>query len=175
MIEHIPELVAAGIDSFKIEGRMKTALYVAVVARTYRQALDDFFESPEKYKSRIPYYRKEIAKCTYRQFTTGFFFGSTDHETQIYDNNTYIKGYTYLGRIEEITEEGLCIFEQKNKFGVGEEIELMLPEGANVPARVEEMYNEYGPVENCPHPGERIRIRLSEPAEEGMILRRSED
>ena len=75
MIEHIPELVEAGVDSFKIEGRMKTALYVAVVARTYRQAVDDYFEDPEKYKKNIPYYQAEIAKCTYRQITTGFFFG----------------------------------------------------------------------------------------------------
>lgn len=171
MIEHIPELVAAGIDSFKIEGRMKTALYVAVVARTYRQAVDDFFEDPEKYKIRIPFYKREIAKCTYRQFTTGFFFGQTDHETQIYDNNTYVRGYTYLGRVEEVTEEGLAVFEQKNKFCVGDEIELMMPDGDNILAKVESMYNEYGAVEGCPHPGERIRMRLSEPVQAGVILR----
>lgn len=171
MIEHIPELVEAGIDSFKIEGRMKTALYVAVVARTYRRALDDFFMDPELYKSRIPYYKEEIAKCTYRQFTTGFFFGPTDHETQIYDNNTYVKGYTYLGRVEAVTEDGLAVFEQKNKFCVGDEIELMLPGGDNILVRTEEMYNEYGPVESCPHPGEKIRVRLSQPAETGWILR----
>lgn len=171
MIEHIPELVAAGIDSFKIEGRMKTALYVAVVARTYRQAVDDFFEDPEKYKNRIPFYKGEIAKCTYRQFTTGFFFGQTDHETQIYDNNTYVRGYTYLGRVEEVTEEGLAVFEQKNKFCVGDEIELMMPDGDNILAKVESMYNEYGAVESCPHPGERIRMRLSEPVQTGVILR----
>lgn len=101
MIEHIPELVNAGIDSFKIEGRMKTALYVAVVSRTYRQAIDDYFEDPQKYIDNIPYYKKEIAKCTYRQFTTGFFFGPTTHDSQIYDNNTYVKGYEYLGTIHE--------------------------------------------------------------------------
>ena len=175
MIDHIPELVAAGIDSFKIEGRMKTALYVAVVARTYRQAVDDFFEDPEKYKDRIPYYKEEIAKCTYRQFTTGFFFGPTDHDTQIYDNNTYVKGYTYLGRVEQVTEERLAVFEQKNKFCVGDEIEMMLPDGKNAIVRVEEMYNEYGPVESCPHPGEKIRVKLSEPAETGWILRQRND
>ena len=75
MIEHIPDLVDAGIDSFKIEGRMKTALYVADVARTYRQAIDDYFTSPELYESRKDYYMDEISKCTYRQYTTGFFYG----------------------------------------------------------------------------------------------------
>lgn len=171
MIEHIPELAAAGIDSFKIEGRMKTALYVAVVARTYRQAVDDYFEDPDKYKERLPYYREEIAKCTYRQFTTGFFFGPTDHETQIYDNNTYVRGYTYLGRVDEVTEDGLAVFDQKNKFSARDEIELMMPEGENITALVEHMYNEYGEVDSCPHPGERIRIRLSEPVRAGVILR----
>lgn len=171
MIEHIPELAAAGIDSFKIEGRMKTALYVAVVARTYRQAVDDYFEDPDKYKERLPYYREEIAKCTYRQFTTGFFFGPTDHETQIYDNNTYVRGYTYLGRVDEVTEDGLAVFDQKNKFSAGDEIELMMPEGENITALVERMYNEYGEVDSCPHPGERIWIRLSEPVRAGVILR----
>ena len=80
MIEHIPELVEAGIDSLKVEGRMKTALYVATVARTYRMALDDYAESEELYRSRIPVYKEEIAKCTYRQYTTGFFFGKPDHK-----------------------------------------------------------------------------------------------
>ncbi|MCR5279257.1 MAG: U32 family peptidase, partial [Lachnospiraceae bacterium] len=89
MIEHIPELVDAGIDSYKIEGRMKTALYVATVARTYRCAIDDYFESPDKYKERLPWYREEIAKCTYRQFSTGFYFGKPNEESQVYDSNTY--------------------------------------------------------------------------------------
>ena len=75
MIEHIPELVEAGIDSFKIEGRMKTALYVATVARTYRKAIDDYLESPEKYQENMPWYLEQIKSCTYRQFTTGFFYG----------------------------------------------------------------------------------------------------
>ena len=97
MIEHIPELVEAGIDSFKIEGRMKTALYVATVARTYRLAIDDYLRDPEYYRSRIPFYKSEISKCTYRQYTTGFFFGKPDKDTQIYDSNTYEHEYTYLG------------------------------------------------------------------------------
>ena len=96
MIEHIPEMIDAGIDSFKIEGRMKTALYVATVARTYRKAIDDCKESVEKYRANMDYYKEEIAKCTYRQFTTGFYFGKTDETSQIYDSNTYIKNCTYI-------------------------------------------------------------------------------
>ena len=74
MIEHIPDLLEAGIDSFKIEGRMKTALYVATVARTYRKAIDDYLESLEKYQENMPWYLEQIKSCTYRQFTTGFFY-----------------------------------------------------------------------------------------------------
>ncbi len=173
MIEHIPELIEAGVDSFKIEGRMKTALYVAVVSRTYRQAVDDYMESEEKYRNNIPHYKEEIAKCTYRQFTTGFFFGKPTHETQIYDNNTYEQSYTYLGMVEEVSEDGLVYFEQKNKFAVGDTIELMMRNGENRFAVVEAMWNQYGePVESCPHPGERIGMKLSVEAEERLIMRK---
>ncbi|MCI9411566.1 MAG: U32 family peptidase [Eubacterium sp.] len=159
MIEHIPELVKAGIDSFKIEGRMKTALYVAVVSRTYRKALDDYFEDPEKYEKNIPYYKEEIAKCTYRQFTTGFFFGPTSHESQIYDHNTYVKGYVYLGMINCVDSDGSGVFEQKNKFSVGDEVEIMKPSGENIRTKVLALRDEDGnEMESCPHPGQSITI-----------------
>ena len=159
MIEHIPELVKAGIDSFKIEGRMKTALYVAVVSRTYRMALDDYFEDPEKYEKNISYYKEEIAKCTYRQFTTGFFFGPTSHESQIYDHNTYVKGYVYLGMISCVDSDGSGVFEQKNKFSVGDEVEIMKPSGENIRTKVLALRDEDGnEMEICPHPGQSITI-----------------
>ena len=97
MIGHIPDLIDAGIDSFKIEGRMKTALYVATVARTYRKAIDDYLKDPALYEKNMPWYLDQISNCTYRQFTTGFFYGKPDSEAQIYDSNTYVKEYTYLG------------------------------------------------------------------------------
>lgn len=175
MIEHIPELVEAGIDSFKIEGRMKTALYVAVVSRTYRRALDDYFEDPEVYHKNIPYYKEEIAKCTYRQFTTGFFFGPTSHETQIYDNNTYVKGYVYLGMIHKVTKDGMGVFEQKNKFSAGETVEIMKPDGSNVRTRVLALYDEDGnEMESCPHPAQQITIRTQCPLSPFDIIRREE-
>lgn len=175
MIEHIPELVEAGVDSFKIEGRMKTALYVAVVARTYRQAVDDYFEDPEKYKKNIPYYQAEIAKCTYRQFTTGFFFGKPSDEAQIYDNNTYLKEYTYLGIVGEQNEEGLYRIEQRNKFSVGEEIEIMKPDGENLTVTVKRIVDEDGAdMESAPHPKQVLYIDLGHPLEKYDILRRKE-
>ena len=175
MIEHIPEMNDAGIDSFKIEGRMKTALYVATVARTYRKAIDDYMESPELYRSNMEYYKSEIAKCTYRQFTTGFYFGKTDQDSQIYDNNTYIKNCTYIGNVQEVTEDGLVAFEQKNKFSVGEEIECMNFDGTNTVCRVEEIYNDrMEPMESAPHPKMQLYVKLDRPVSAGMILRRQE-
>lgn len=177
MIEHIPELLEAGIDSFKIEGRMKTALYVAAVARTYRKAIDDCLVSEEAYQSRMQWYREEIAKCTYRQYSTGFYFGRADEHNQIYDNSTYVSEYIYLGLVEEIQAEGgklLARIRQKNKFAVGDAIEIMKPDGSNVPATVEAMYDEDGgAVESCPHAGQIIRVWLSEAPEPYDILRRS--
>ncbi len=173
MIEYIPEMIEAGIDSFKIEGRMKTALYVATVARTYRKAIDDYLESEEKYRANMDWYRAEIAKCTYRQFTTGFYFGKTDENTQIYDNNTYVNEYIYLGIVEEIKKDTRLVrIEQRNKFCVGDTIEIMKPSGENVPTTVEAMYNEAGePVESCPHSKQLIWLKLSETPEQYDLLR----
>ena len=172
MIEYIPEIVKAGIDSLKIEGRMKTALYVATVARTYRKAIDDYFESEEKYRANMDWYKAEIAKCTYRQFTTGFFFGKPDETTQIYDSNTYINEYIYLGIVDTVTEDGLARFEQRNKFSVGEEIEFMKPDGSNVFTKVEKMYNEkMEEIESCPHPSEVTYVKCSEVPAKYDLLR----
>lgn len=171
MIEYIPEMIDAGIDSFKIEGRMKTALYVAATARTYRKAIDDYYESEELYREHMPWYREEIAKCTYRSFSTGFYFGKPSEENQIYDSNTYVSEYIYLGMIEE-EKEDLVRIEQKNKFCVGDKIEIMKPDGRNITTDVLHMYDEEGTeVESCPHSRQVIWLKLSEKADKYDILR----
>ena len=175
MIEHIPEMIDAGIDSFKIEGRMKTALYVACVARTYRKAIDDYLESEQKYRDNMDWYLSEISKCTYRQFTTGFYFGKPSEEAQIYDNNTYINEYVYLGMVDKKDSESAYI-EQKNKFCVGDEIEIMKPDGSNVATKVLRIVNEDGEdMESCPHSKQKLRIFLSVVPDEGDILRVKND
>ena len=174
MIEHIPELIDAGIDSLKIEGRMKTALYVATVARTYRKALDDYQKDPELYRKNMPWYLDQISNCTYRQFTTGFFFGKPDSESQIYDSNTYIKEYTYLGIVGEV-KDGLIQIEQRNKFSVGETIEIMKPDGRNISALVRGIYTEDGESqESAPHPKQVLYIDLDGEVEQYDILRKKE-
>ncbi|MDD6492381.1 MAG: U32 family peptidase [Firmicutes bacterium] len=172
MIEHIPEMIDAGIDSFKIEGRMKTALYVATVARTYRKAIDDYLESEEKYHANMEWYQSEIAKCTYRQFTTGFYFGKPDENTQIYDSNTYINEYIYLGIVEEVTVEGLARIEQKNKFCVGDKIEIMKPDGRNVETKVLSMTTKEGEkVLSAPHPQQILYLELERRPDQYDLLR----
>ena len=176
MIEHVPELIDAGIDSFKIEGRMKTALYVATVARTYRKAIDDYLESPEKYKENMPWYLDQISHCTDRQFTTGFFFGKPSEEAQIYDSNTYVKEYTYLGIIGEQNEAGLYAIEQKNKFSVGETIEIMKPNGDNIEVTVKQIVDEDGRQQmSAPHPQQKLWVDLGCELTTYDILRRKEE
>lgn len=175
MIEHIPELIDAGIDSFKIEGRMKTALYVATVARTYRKAIDDFKKDPELYRQNMEWYKEEIGKCTYREFTTGFYFGKPGADAQIYDNNTYVKNFTYLGTVEKVDERGFAKIEQKNKFSVGEMIEIMKPDGRNLQVEVKGIYDAEGQAqESAPHPKQELYIDLGVVPEEYDILRRQE-
>jgi len=172
MIEHIPELLDAGIDSFKIEGRMKAALYVATVARTYRKAIDDCLESEEAYRAHMDWYKQEIGKCTYRRFATGFYFGKPGRESQIYDSSTYQSEAVYLGMIEKTDERGYAYLEQKNKFHVGDTIEIMKPDGRNIPVLVEAMEDEQGnPMESCPHAKQRFSARLSRLPEKYDLLR----
>lgn len=175
MIEHIPEMIDAGIDSFKIEGRMKTALYVATVARTYRKAIDDYLENLDKYEANMPWYLDQISNCTYRQFTTGFYFGKPDEEAQIYDNNTYIREYTYLGIIGG-ERDGLYRIEQRNKFSVGETIEIMKPNGENIQVTVQKILDEEGQeMESAPHSKQVLYVDLEGKAEKFDILRRAEE
>lgn len=175
MIEHIPDLVETGIDSLKVEGRMKTALYVATVARTYRKAIDEYFADPALYQSRLEWYKDEIGKCTYREFTTGFFYGKPGSDAQIYDSNTYVKNYVYLGTVDGTDEQGCCLLEQKNKFCVGEVIEIMKPSGENISAEVTGIWDEErNSMESAPHPKQRLIVKLSESAQTGDILRKKE-
>lgn len=175
MIEHMDDVLTSGIDSLKIEGRMKTALYVATVARTYRKAIDDYMESPEKYKANMDWYKEQISNCTYRQFTTGFFYGKPDENTQIYDNNTYVKEYTYLGFAEDIDERGFVQITQRNKFVTGETIEVMKPNGENIPVTVKAIYDEDGnQVESAPHPQQKLFVDLGIKMEVYDLLRRAE-
>lgn len=172
MIGHIPDLLDTGVDSLKIEGRMKTALYVAAVARTYRRAIDDCMKDRALYEKNMDWYLDQISDCTYRQFTTGFFYGKPSEEEQIYENSTYVKEYTYLGVISGWNEKGYCRTEQKNKFSVGDEIEVMKPDGRDLKVTVRAMYDAEGnAVESAPHPRQELYLDLGVETDLYDILR----
>ncbi len=159
MIEHIPELLDCGVDSLKVEGRMKSALYTACVGRAYRKAIDDFFEDRTLYEKNINRYLNEVSACTHRPYSTGFFYGNPGRDGQIYDANAYASDYTYIGCIEEITEDGRIRFHQKNKFSVGDEIEIMLSDGRDEVHKVIGLYDEDGNrVESAPHAGQLLYL-----------------
>ena len=175
MIDHLPDLVEAGVDSLKIEGRMKTALYVATVARTYRKALDDLAQGREVYEKNLPWYEQQITGCTYRRFTTGFFYGKPDDTAQIYDSNTYEKDYVYLGITGKADENGVFDLEQKNKFSVGEIIEIMKPDGRNIETVVEGIWDlEGNEQESAPHARQALKVKLRDIPDEMDLLRRNE-
>ncbi len=172
MVDHIPDLIAAGIDSFKIEGRMKTALYVATVARTYRKAIDDYLQSPELYHKNLPWYEDEIRKCTYRRFTTGFYYGKPSEESMVYDSNTYVSEAVWLGIAEDIRADGAVRITQRNKFSVGDEIEIMKPDGRDVKTKVLHIRDAEGAeMPSAPHPHQELYVTLDQQAQKGDILR----
>ena len=122
----------------------------------------------------MPWYLEQIVGCTYRQFTTGFYFSKPDGSSQIYDHNTYAKDYTYLGIIGE-EKDGLYRIEQRNKFSVGEQIEIMKPDGRNVEVIVKRILDEEGnEQESAPHPQQVLYVDLGEKADQYDILRRKE-
>ncbi|MBR2122241.1 MAG: U32 family peptidase [Lachnospiraceae bacterium] len=179
MIEHIPELIEAGIDSFKIEGRMKTALYVAALTRAYRRAIDDWFEDPALYEKNMPWYREEVRMCTYRDFTTGFYFAKPSENDFVYANNTYKSDAVYIGTVEETDEAGRAVISQKNKFSEGDGITVMKADGRNIRCRAALLQDEEGNrIPDAPHPKQKILVTLERydgktdsPAEAGDILR----
>ena len=173
MVDHLPDLIDAGVDSLKIEGRMKAALYVAVTARTYRKALDDYKKDPAVYEANLDWYKEEIAKCTIRSFSTGFYYGKPDESSQIYDNNTYQQSYIYLGICGDVREDGTFFLEQKNKFSVGETIEILKPNGENVETKVLEIIDEFGRTqESAPHAKQPLYVKLDVVPNKYEILRK---
>lgn len=176
MLEYVEELIKAGINSFKIEGRMKTALYVATVTRTYRMAIDDYFEDPKKYRENIPKYLEEIKKCTHRKFTTGFYEDKPGFNEQIYDSNTYIRNYKFVGKVLEYDEiNGMAIIQQRNKFVKNDELEIMKKNGENIVVKINKIFDEEGnEVSEAPHPKQVLHIPLNVTVEKDEILRKKE-
>ena len=143
--------------------------------RQYRKAIDDCLESEEKYRANMDWYHREISRCTYRQFTTGFYYGKPNEESQIYDSNTYQSDAVYLGTVYETDHKGRARIEQRNKFCVGDMIEIMKPDGQNVAVTVKGIYDEEGnSMESAPHAQQKLFIDLGTEIQVYDLLRRAE-
>ncbi len=174
MIEFIPQLVEAGIYSFKIEGRIKTSYYVGTVVNAYRQAINDYLKDPLLYEQRKPYYLEQVSKASYRGFTTGFYFGKPSDKEQIYTTSSYIRTYDFVGMVLDYDKEKeLALIEQRNKFVKGDEIEFMRHNGEFFKFNVEEMYDEaMQPVTQAPHPQQKLWVRVPQSVEAFDMMRR---
>lgn len=176
MIEHIPQLVNAGIRSFKIEGRVKSAYYVATVVRSYRMAIDEYFKDPHNYSFKKEW-MDEIKKASHRDFTTGFYFGKPTEEDQVYGSSSYIRGYDFVGLVLDYDEKtGLATIEQRNRMFIGDEIEVFGPNKVHFTQRIENMWDEEGnEIDVAPHPQQIIKIKMDRPVEAWDILRKARE
>nr|WP_312043672.1 U32 family peptidase [Anaerotignum sp.] len=176
MIEHIPDILESGIMSLKIEGRMKTPFYVGTVVKAYRQAIDDYMTSPDLYRQRLPQYLEEVSKASHRDYTEGFYFEKPDGSQQIYNSNTYIRGFDFVGMVQEDSDPqtGIAIVEQRNKFSVGDTIEVMPAKGNAFTMKVSKIWDKEGiAVESAPHPQQILQILFDKPVKKYDMLRKN--
>lgn len=186
-IAHIPQLIGAGIDSFKIEGRMKSAYYTAVVTNAYRIAIDAYLADPEHYIF-DPALMRELESVSHREYCTGFYFDDPMENPQLTTIPGYIREKAYLATaapeelalpagLAPVSEEGvLCPFVQRNKICRGDAAELLSPGRLGVSVTIRELYDEQGtPIESAPHPYQKFFTRLPFPVSERDILRAAPD
>lgn len=173
MIEYIPEIFESGITSLKIEGRMKTAYYVATTVRAYRMALDEYYKDPENWKFN-PMWLDELKKGSHRDYSTGFFFDRPDAKSHNYESASYIRNYDFIGLVKGHDEENnLVIVEQRNKMYVGDKIEVIGPFKETMNATILEMYNEDNePIESAPHARQTVKMKLDIDVEKDYMLRK---
>lgn len=172
LLPYLDEVVDVGIDSLKIEGRMKSVHYVASVVKAYRMALDACL-SDVPYEVQ-PEWLKELEKVSHRAYTTGFFFGKTTAADQIYGSSSYEQSSDFVGLVRSYDEATqLATVEQRNHMKLGQEIEVFQPEGALFRQELAEMWDADGePIAAAPHPQQIVRIRMECPAAPNSILRR---
>ena len=176
MIDSIPQLIQAGIDSFKIEGRMKTSFYVGSVVKAYREAIDDYIKDEELYNSKINYYIEEVTKFSHRDYTKGFYYEKPLSSEQIYTHSSYIRGYSYAGRVIDYDlASQIATIEQRSKFSVGEEIEFMPFCEPSFTQKIDKLWDEEGnEIESAPHPKQIVKMKVLNPVEKKILIRKKE-
>lgn len=175
MINYIPELIEAGVDSFKIEGRVKSEYYVATVINQYRRAIDDYYEDIEKYKYNRDnnIYLEEIMKVSHRDFTTAFFFGDVKEASLTYDNSSYIRLYDFIARVLDYDEDKkLMKVQERNKFSIGDEVEIFGPKFYDK-FTINKIYDEnMNEVDNINTPMKEAYIPYDKKVEYNYMIRR---
>lgn len=176
MIEHIDEMIEAGIASLKIEGRVKSEYYLATVIRSYRMAIDAYYADPENYKY-DPSLLEEIKKVSHRDFTTGFFFGQANENSQVYKDNSYIRGYDFVGIVLDYDDETkIATIEQRNRVFVGEEIEIFGPGVKHFDYKIEKMLDDKDREIDVANKAKQIfKIKIDQSIKKGFILRRENE
>jgi len=175
MIEHLPEMEAAGIGSVKIEGRMKSPLYVAMVVKAYRKALDDLQKDPALYYANLPLYRKWLAMASHRDHSTGFYLGKPTAEDQVYEDSSYHRSADFVGAVIGKAENGLFRVEQRGKFYRGDELMAVPAKGDPVPFTADPLYDEAMQlIDSAPHAKQILYMSLPIAAEGCIIIRMKE-
>lgn len=176
LIDALPELIKAGVDCFKIEGRMKSLYYVASVVSAYRSAIDFYYDHPEATTPDQDYYQ-ELTKVSHRNYTTGFFYGKTTAEDQNYGTGSYTRNYDFVGLVMEYDENtGMAVIQQRNKVALGDEIEIMIPGKGFFSQMVSVMTDPAGnPLESTPHPKMVYQLKMDQLVSPMDILRKKEN
>ena len=173
MLEHLPELISAGVNSFKIEGRMKSIFYIAHVIKAYRTAIDAYYDDPKGYRY-DPAWFAEMCKASHRDFTTGFYFQKPDGDAQEYSSSAYIRDYSFTGLVRSYdADTGIAVVEQRNKMDLGDTIEFFGPKGDAFTQKLDFMTDEEGsPIDSAPHPQQILHIKMAQPVAEMYMLRK---
>ncbi|MEG6585618.1 peptidase U32 family protein [Dendrosporobacter sp. 1207_IL3150] len=173
LLPHLPKLIDSGLNSFKIEGRMKSVHYVATVVKVYREAIDSYFKDPVNFAVK-PEWLEELNKVSHREYTTGFYFNKTTHEDQIYGSSSYSQTHDFIGLVKSYNQaDGTATIEQRNNMRVGQYIEIIQPQGPTFTQKIEAMFDIDGnPIDVAPHPQQIITIPMAQPIEAYSMLRR---
>lgn len=172
LIEHIPELIDSGLESFKIEGRIKSSYYVATVVKAYRQEIDKYYNDPKNYKFN-PEVLEEIKKASHRDYTTGFFYEKPSGEEQLYDNISYMRTYDFVGIVLDYDKESnIATIEQRNRMFINDEIEIMTPTSI-FKQKINFIIDENGQsIEVAPHAQMIIKIPMDNEVVAYSIIRK---
>lgn len=169
MIDHIPKIINAGVSSLKIEGRAKSAYYVAVTTNAYKHAVNDYYTCLENYKLK-PWIKEELDKISHREYNTGFFFGV--EPGQVYSNGGYIRKYDVVAVCDDY-KDGIAIISQRNKFFKGDKLDVLEPKGEPFDIFADQIYDEWNNEVDCaPHAMQKLSIKVDRPIKKGALFRK---